>query len=742
MMLIITGDRDLPTPTPVQARSSSPPSSSSRSTQRNQIEMDINSARRDATRNALDITEGEVEEKGEGEGSKRGAEAEVYRWGQLESSTQRVGRLLPLQLAALYKSTNTAAGEKKDKNNNRNMEKVKSDLSLDAAREGEKPQEVKSSQHKRQLEYSKGEVEGWRQLDAVFGVTDAYTPLVIFRRPAYTGGWAVKKLALRSTRCSHQLDNVLREVITSLLVNRVVPYNMIHVEHCVDCEAHQNTTRHEPGSYERAFKDFRTEFKKKMPPSLIYGNNTKVCLSNLPFRMGSFEVLFRPYNSTQTRFIYSKLQSNEFPDSAVLASELKTVMLPEVWKFSSESVAMLEVLAFDACTKKPIAGAEVSVYLVCVSTHNMDDDLEGLEQTDKGKEEEREREKSRERRATKEARRAVTTDGSISGSGISSDSINVAVSKRLSPSGSQPPSRVRPHSAGPARLTSTFVAPSASIHRANSPQSKVKAEPQLPSSFQRANTYSGTGFSAPAANLSGINLIPTHSPLHRQSSNSHLACQVKGGGAGKKAPTFKYYTPPNVFPESKSEAKVAASEPGLSLKRPFSPQSPSVPSSSSSPGREREREGQASLFTDRNRDRDRQQAPPSSLFSGVTPLKRPKSAGATRVPLDGQRTMTASPYLTQAKLKQLAEASYVRQENENKHLEAGRKREKERDSRAKAAAATAFSSSQSRMANNIRTWTKMDVLSWFREYGASEEVVENALFAGVVDGPSFSGFYV
>ena len=45
---------------------------------------------------------------------------------------------------------------------------------------------------------------------------------------------------------------------------------------------------------------------------------------------------------------------------------------------------------------------------------------------------------------------------------------------------------------------------------------------------------------------------------------------------------------------------------------------------------------------------------------------------------------------------------------------------------------------RSQTLDNVRTWTKNDVLSWFREFGASDGVIENALFAGVIDGPSFS----
>ena len=39
---------------------------------------------------------------------------------------------------------------------------------------------------------------------------------------------------------------------------------------------------------------------------------------------------------------------------------------------------------------------------------------------------------------------------------------------------------------------------------------------------------------------------------------------------------------------------------------------------------------------------------------------------------------------------------------------------------------------------NVCTWTKNDVVTWFRVYGASDDVLDNAILAGVIDGPSFS----
>lgn len=85
----------------------------------------------------------------------------------------------------------------------------------------------------------------------VFGVSDAYVPFVLFRRPKYTGGWAIKKIKLRLLLSSNQLDLIIREIVINLSYHRILPYHIYHVEHCVDCESHQNTTRHDPGSYER-----------------------------------------------------------------------------------------------------------------------------------------------------------------------------------------------------------------------------------------------------------------------------------------------------------------------------------------------------------------------------------------------------------------------------------------------------------------------------------------------------------
>ena len=82
----------------------------------------------------------------------------------------------------------------------------------------------------------------------------------------------------RVHRCAAHLDQVLRDVLIRLARSRILPYHLIHVEHCSNCELHQATTRHVPGSYEEAYEEFRTTFKQTLPPSLLFSNNRSVRL--------------------------------------------------------------------------------------------------------------------------------------------------------------------------------------------------------------------------------------------------------------------------------------------------------------------------------------------------------------------------------------------------------------------------------------------------------------------------------
>ena len=101
---------------------------------------------------------------------------------------------------------------------------------------------------------------------------------------------------------------------------------------------------------------------------------------------------------------------------------------------------------------------------------------------------------------------------------------------------------------------------------------------------------------------------------------------------------------------------------------------------------------------------------------------------------DQNRPWSASPQFSQEKLKEISELNSIKmaQEKEKEKILLDIEIKKEKKLKKSGIAA------RSQSLDNVRTWTKNDVRSWFREYGASEEVVENALFAGVIDGPSFS----
>ena len=127
----------------------------------------------------------------------------------------------------------------------------------------------------------------------------------------------------------------------NLAARRVVPYHMVHVEHCKNCEKHQSSTRHIPGSYDKVFMELKNSLKHNIPPCLIYSNNTKIYPTMN--RVGSFEITLRPYNSIQTRCIYSKIQNNKFPDHPTIVNELNQILGSEVYAFRNERSTFLEV---------------------------------------------------------------------------------------------------------------------------------------------------------------------------------------------------------------------------------------------------------------------------------------------------------------------------------------------------------------------------------------------------------------
>lgn len=179
----------------------------------------------------------------------------------------------------------------------------------------------------------------------------------------------------RIDHCHQDLDAVLEGVLRLLSDKLVMPYHVLHVEHCFDCQAHQLTTRHVPGSYEKAFEDLRDELKRHLPPTLIYSNLRLVMKAP---RVGSFEVAVRPFGSSKSLVVYSKLRKKSFPKPNEIIEELSCLLLPEVIHFSSVT-PVLDVLVFDAYSKKPIEGAHVYLTRISTTVTNPHEPLENVD---------------------------------------------------------------------------------------------------------------------------------------------------------------------------------------------------------------------------------------------------------------------------------------------------------------------------------------------------------------------------
>ena len=137
-------------------------------------------------------------------------------------------------------------------------------------------------------------------------------------------------------------------------------------------------------------------------------------------------------------------------------------------------------------------------------------------------------------------------------------------------------------------------------------------------------------------------------------------------------------------------------------------------------------------YTDTDTEEFKRFSRPSSPMKSRRPLS---ALGERKIFQEDNRPMTSNPYFSQKKLIEITDLAAVRllkaKEKTILDLET-KKLRKERILK------KFVPTARSQTLDNVRTWTKNDVLSWFREFGASDGVIENALFAGVIDGPSFS----
>jgi hypothetical protein len=206
--------------------------------------------------------------------------------------------------------------------------------------------------------------------------------------------WRIVQMGVRLPNFTKHPCFAMTLILKMLLKHSIVPYHLIHIEHCENCENHQLNTRHVPGTYEKMFEDVKLKLKQSLPPLLVYSNysNRHLDLPEHNPRLGSFEILVRPYDKQETFLMFSKLRSKCFPDPIKLIDELAYLFIPNIEEFGKRErekalrdevvfqefnhLPSIELLVTDACTKAPIDRAKVTVYRVNTSLHSGSKNLE------------------------------------------------------------------------------------------------------------------------------------------------------------------------------------------------------------------------------------------------------------------------------------------------------------------------------------------------------------------------------
>jgi hypothetical protein len=235
------------------------------------------------------------------------------------------------------------------------------------------------------------------------GMKEAFLPFVFYRRTTVEKGWSYKVLnAVTKGLQSDSQDHILQTILGAMVLNHVVPYHLMHIEHCRNCEEHAMTTRHTPGMYRAKANELKEHLADVLPQIYVDCNNNTVLSNNKKIReehsrkgetrqqrqirmmkenerkgmktyfkahdprVGAFEISLRPYCSTRSYEIYSKLRLNEFPRAKDLNVLLTTLLHPKTYLYDYENPARLSVILFDASTKRQLSDITVTLYSLSV----------------------------------------------------------------------------------------------------------------------------------------------------------------------------------------------------------------------------------------------------------------------------------------------------------------------------------------------------------------------------------------
>lgn len=175
-------------------------------------------------------------------------------------------------------------------------------------------------------------------------------------------------------------SDLIGGVFRGMCLARVLPYHIVHIEHCCDCVSHAMTTWHIPGSYEKRCSEVKKNIRECAPPSLIYSN----VLSRPPgderkttdgmARIGAFEVVVRPYFSSLSFRIFSKLNQKVLPQASDVSGVCSSVLLPERLIYTRKRV--VNVFLIDSYYKALVKDAELVLFKVKTHHRTTEESLE------------------------------------------------------------------------------------------------------------------------------------------------------------------------------------------------------------------------------------------------------------------------------------------------------------------------------------------------------------------------------
>ncbi|GMH66930.1 hypothetical protein TrST_g9930 [Triparma strigata] len=178
--------------------------------------------------------------------------------------------------------------------------------------------------------YTSKHVSGWSPI-----LSQSCLPAIsVYRSP--TNDFAFQPL-LTPRDASHELTEAaslvdsLAGIFAAVVKNGAVPLPHLHVEHCHNCERHNTTTWHVPGSYESHARLVADAVRSRLPPTLITSNAS----SKKPARCGAFEVTFTQFPQSSLsippppQLLFSKLAGNGFPSPEEVVAAIGGFVLPK-----------------------------------------------------------------------------------------------------------------------------------------------------------------------------------------------------------------------------------------------------------------------------------------------------------------------------------------------------------------------------------------------------------------------------